>query len=129
LGDAGVPTPCFVLSWRGHIEFQNNPIPVNTVLRQKRERYWVIKKKAAICRQRFSVIHLSNGGLACEESFKNRARFPQWIKWVQQPTKTSDNQHPTDNHQYSTTRNPQQSWTTTSDTIQQTRIDTLDSLN
>ncbi len=61
-----------------------------------------------------SIIHLSNWGLACEESEKQSNNR-------QAPT--------TDNHQHSTTRKPQQPWTATSDTLQQTRTDTLDNQN
>jgi hypothetical protein len=64
-----------------------------------------------------SVIHLSNGGLACEESFKGRARFRLWKKMA-----TADNhkqQALTYNKQHSTTRNQQQPSTATPDTLQQ----------
>jgi len=53
-----------------------------------------------------SVIHLSNGGLACEESFKGRARFRLWKKMA-----TADNhkqQATTDNHQQQTSTNNRQ---------------------
>jgi hypothetical protein len=53
-----------------------------------------------------SVIHLSNVGLACEESFKGRARFRLWKKMA-----TADKhkqQATTDNHQQQTSTNNRQ---------------------
>jgi hypothetical protein len=67
LGDVGVPTPCFVLSCSGHIEFQNNPIPVNTVIRQKERGIGSSRKNTVIYWQRFYLflLFISQMGVQC----------------------------------------------------------------
>jgi hypothetical protein len=117
--------PSFVVYLSCHIKFQNNPIPVNILIRQKRERYSVIEKKSCnSLATLFSLylIHLSNGGSVCEESFISRARFRQWVKW---PTAYKYKQPPTtDNHQQQATTNNRQPPTT--DNHQQQTTPTFD---